>query len=81
MIYAADSLIYVSLIISQMEFKPENELIFSYEENKHLPATLTLKNTTNTPLIFKVARNRFQFKASNPHKFSIKPNPGLIKQG
>jgi len=22
-----------------------------------------------------------QFKASTPHRFSIKPNPGLVKQG
>ena len=63
---AADSFIYVLLTISQMEFKPENELIFSYEENKHLPATLSLRNTTSTPLIFKVAQHMNSVQGVQP---------------
>ena len=37
-----------------MNFKPENEIIFSYKSGKHLQTILTLTNTSSTPNIFKV---------------------------
>lgn len=39
---------------NRMQFKPESELVFSYERGKHLPTTLTIKNVGSLQMVFKV---------------------------
>ena len=62
-----------------MIFNPSDVLTFNYEKNAHLTTYLLVKNTTNSPVGFKVIDCFIKFKVSTPQKFYVTPNTGMIK--
>ena len=64
-----------------MEFLPENQLIFPYQQNKHLIGNLKMTNKNDFAIVYKVFIFFRQFKASAVNKFVIRPSSDILKPG
>jgi hypothetical protein len=52
-------------------FDPSECLTFRFEPRKHIPTTVTMKNTSSKRVAFKV-------KTTNPKKYSVRPSSGIL---
>lgn len=52
-------------------FDPDDQLVFRFEPNRHIPVSLAMKNLTNKKVAFKV-------KTTNPKKYCVRPSSGLV---
>lgn len=52
-------------------FDPDDQLVFRFEPNKHIPVSLHMKNNTDKMVAFKV-------RTTNPKKYCVTPSRGIV---
>ena len=58
-----------------------DQVVFDYQERKHLTTIIELTNHSNVTVCFKVQILAIQFKVNRPKYYLVKPDRGTIQPG